>query len=163
MVTVIKGIAKAAEERIKQILEDGGEVQIIDSKSLLETSNILYEYTFSADLEVENEIQVLSFNVSLKELEEDYNITDILTLKLENYIQNKYCHCSFSETQNHCDCELGDYHVVEIFDRKLLTAVLDFENPIVNAKDFNNQMLSLGASQTNIQPTVSKTNNSLGE
>ena len=121
MVTATKEIAKTSEEKIKQIPKDGGEIQIIDNKSSIKTSDILYKYTFSADLEIENEIQILSFNVSLKELEEGGNIIDILTLKLENYIQNKYCYCFFSEIQNHCDCELGDFCVIEIFDRKLLT------------------------------------------
>ena len=128
MVTATKEITKTSEEKIKQIPKDGGEIQIIDNKSSIKTSDILYKYTFSADLEVENEIQILSFNVSLEELEEGGNIIDILTLKLENYIQNKYCHCFFSEIQNHCDCELGDFCVIEIFDRKLLTKVLDFHN-----------------------------------
>jgi len=79
-----------------------------------------FEYEFTADLEIESERQTLTQNISLEELEDDSSIFDILTLKLEEYIQNTYCSCSFNENQNHCDCDLGDYDIVDIVNRKLV-------------------------------------------
>ena len=77
------------------------------------------DYTFKASIEAEGDIvQILTFAVTLKELE-DTEIYAILEQKLENYMQENYCRCSFSESQNHCDCGCGgDFNIIEITDRQ---------------------------------------------
>lgn len=48
----------------------------------------------------------LDFSVTLDELEDDNDIGGILYEKIEKYVANKYCSCSFNESVNHCECEI---------------------------------------------------------
>ncbi len=81
--------------------------------------SLCIEYAFTADLKVENERQTITQIVFLEELEEDNCLWDTLELKLEEYVQNKYCSCSFNESTSHCDCNLGESNIVDIVSRKI--------------------------------------------
>lgn len=72
------------------------------------------EYTIM--LEINGTSEELGFEFDLKEIEED-GIHTIMDNAIENHIQDHYCSCSFSEAQNHCDCD-HDYNGYKITERK---------------------------------------------
>lgn len=79
--------------------------------------NINYSCRISMD--VEKEMQFITFTILLEDIEDDSSIYSILELKLESYMQDNYCGCSFSESQNHCDCDLGDFSIFDIVSREI--------------------------------------------
>ena len=74
--------------------------------------------------EILGEKEDIEILISVKKdlLEDDNSIASYIYDYMENYMQDNYCSCSFNESQNHCDCDCGDwtgeYDIIEIESEK---------------------------------------------
>ena len=84
---------------------------------------ILFKYVIKVG--IESTVKVIFIQLSLKDLCDDQDEWGLVYDRIEDYISDNYCTCSFSETKNHCDCLPNWNEDFQIIERLQFTSLTD--------------------------------------